>query len=474
MVDSDRSPLLFISHKHADSRVADVLTDFVYKRTNRDVEVFQSSAADAKSPELGRDLTEQLKEALWQAGVVILVYTTEDQDWSWCMWECGVALKPGSPVTRIIILQCSTQAPRVFQNSIRVNARSQVDIQKFVTMFFTDPTFFPDLGRAVAPKLAAQGQQVIDASKELFESLARVVNADEVIERSIQPLLQLQLSLDVVDKLRQEAASAGPNKIQVADMAAVSHFDQRAAQIFGLNELPPGLKLSGLALRWTEGSGAQSLGWVRDVETQLRHGARDAIPTIGWDALQGANGGISYVPVLSRSRRLPALKCLEFDISLVPFDQLAATSVTARMLRVNEIACHRIQAGSLAELKLVELVQRFKNERLTRMPFLTDDDRIQLVVHRSMIDRYIAEVATSGNGVSVSSLSFSDLLVSDPELKSLFETSFAVVAESARLRDVKVIIGGNSQIQDVFVTRTGNRDEPITGWITNAMLAQYS
>src|SRR6202035_3521620 len=100
-----REPSLFISHKHGDRKIADVFREFVYQRTNREVSVFQSSAADSETPELGRVLSAELKEALWQTGVVILIYTTEDQDWQWCMWECGVATNPASPDTRIIVFQ---------------------------------------------------------------------------------------------------------------------------------------------------------------------------------------------------------------------------------------------------------------------------------------------------------------------------------------------------------------------------------
>ena len=92
-----REPSLFISHKHADKKIADVIREFIYQRTNREVAVFQSSAADADAPELGHALAGDLRDALWQTGVVILVYTTEDQDWQWCMWGVWRCSEPGQP-----------------------------------------------------------------------------------------------------------------------------------------------------------------------------------------------------------------------------------------------------------------------------------------------------------------------------------------------------------------------------------------
>jgi hypothetical protein len=35
-------------------------------------------------------------------------------------------------------------------------------------------------------------------------------------------------------------------------------------------------------------------------------------------------------------------------------------------------------------------------------------------------------------------------------------------------------MGAKPYIQDVFVTETGKQDEPILGWITNAMMAQHT
>jgi hypothetical protein len=45
-------------------------------------------------------------------------------------------------------------------------------------------------------------------------------------------------------------------------------------------------------------------------------------------------------------------------------------------------------------------------------------------------------------------------------------TSLAAVAET--------IMGANPDIQDVFVTETGKKDEPMLGWITNAMMAHHT
>ena len=128
----------------------------------------------------------------------------------------------------------------------------------------------------------------------------------------------------------------------------------------------------------------------------------------------------------------------------------------------------------MTDLKVVDLALRFRNERLSRMPFLTNDNRVKLMVHESMIARYISQKVIGGGATKVGEVTVAEMVEDEPSLKRLFETSFGAVAATARLRDVNAIMGGENQVQDVFVTETGRHDEPIVGWITNAMLAQHS
>jgi hypothetical protein len=161
-------------------------------------------------------------------------------------------------------------------------------------------------------------------------------------------------------------------------------------------------------------------------------------------------------------------------VNLVPFDEFAATRAIARMIPLSEVVCHRIDKVPLTNLKVVELALRFKNEHLSRMPFLTNDNCVKLMVHESMIARYISQKVIDGDAAKIAELSVAEMIATEPSLRRLFESSYAVVAAAARLRDVNALMGGVNQVQDVFVTETGRSDEPIVGWITNAMLAQHS
>ena len=103
---------------------------------------------------------------------------------------------------------------------------------------------------------------------------------------------------------------------------------------------------------------------------------------------------------------------------------------------------------------------------------LDHDGRIKLIVHRSVINNYIARRLNSGDFAAVKELTLVQLLTDEPAFKRLFETSFDVVSREARLSDVRAKMTANPDCYDVFVTATGQASEPILGWLTDVIIAQ--
>ncbi len=465
---SPRAPNLFISHKHDDSAIADVVRRFVDRWSLKKVRVFQSSATTAGAPRPGRYLTTELKRALWEAGVVLLIYTTEDQDWAFCTWECGVAMKPDSPDTNLIVLQCSDKAPKVFSDQVRIDARDPKEVHKLVKLFLTDPAFFPDQGGPIAPGFTVDGPDVKDAADNLFAGLAEVLPKATVGEWSAQPLLTLELPLSEARRIERREAGATP-----VDEAASVTLDDKARQIFALEQLDEHHSFRKLTERWRERRPGRPVVWADEIVTQLQFSLRNETPALKWAYLLAVNDSSRYVPVLSRVRRRPGQRVIQFDFNLLPYDTLTATPVTARMLARGSMVAANLGLRPLDKQRLVELAERFDREGATRIPLLDGQDRVRFVVHRSMIDRYIARRALAPNGGRpLSDLTLEDLMTDDPELKTMFEQGFAFVPADARMSDASAKMACRRECQDVFVTATGSAEEPVMGWLTNVMLAQ--
>ena len=60
----DDKPKLFISHKHTDSVIAKALADFISEKTAYNVEIHLSSNPEYDGPRIGRNLNQQLRDAL--------------------------------------------------------------------------------------------------------------------------------------------------------------------------------------------------------------------------------------------------------------------------------------------------------------------------------------------------------------------------------------------------------------------------
>jgi hypothetical protein len=314
-------PLLFISHRHADRPIADVLRKFVNDRSGGRVTVFQSSAAEAENTRVGRELQKELKEHLWAAGVVLLVYTSPEEDWSYCMWECGVATHPSSPETKIIVLQCGPQAPSVYTAAVRVQAQDLDSIQKLTNDFLTGTDFFPDHGEAVAPGFASNGDEVRQAAKQLHEALHEVIqDGEEGDDWATVPFLCLQLTYPEVDAIRK--LDAGEGARTVLEAARVTQIDGEAKRLFGVGRVDSLELFSRLVEAWRQGRPDAPTRWVDELSEQIRVGSHWRLPRFRWQLLESVDDAdrAKYAPILSRVRSVPRQRCHQFDVYFSKFD----------------------------------------------------------------------------------------------------------------------------------------------------------
>jgi len=202
-------PTLFISHKHSDNKIAQVLAAFCEEKSGGRVKVHLSSNPDFKGPKIGKGLNAQLRHALWETDVLILIYTSSDQDWSYCMWECGVANDSQSPETNIIVFQCGSEYPALFNDVVRVNVRNLDDIKRFMNQFLRDADFFPSIKGAIAPNL--RDTFVESAAKQLYDNIASVLPPPLPYEREwpTWPYLRIEMPRPEVDKMEPNLKQRG-------------------------------------------------------------------------------------------------------------------------------------------------------------------------------------------------------------------------------------------------------------------------
>lgn len=145
---------------------------------------------------------------------------------------------------------------------------------------------------------------------------------------------------------------------------------------------------------------------------------------------------------------------------MVPFSQI--------------IGCTLNDTKTEKEVKIKELYDLLKGI-VTRIPIFEDDNTVKYVIHESMLYKFISKksMVPSGASFDPTSHSLEDLL-SYSKMRKLVSESIAFVSLDTTLGEAKSKMEETEHCQDVFVTKTGKRDEPVEGWLTNIQISKHT
>ena len=128
------------------------------------------------------------------------------------------------------------------------------------------------------------------------------------------------------------------------------------------------------------------------------------------------------------------------------------------------------------DLKLCSILERLKKaDKGQRIPIFDEHDHPLYVIHRSTIDRFIADKALhfKAGDKSVLELDLNDLL-NDAETRKILDHGFSLIGLDADLAEAKNKMDDKANCEDVLVTKNGTADEPVLGWITNAKIREMA
>jgi hypothetical protein len=467
---SEEKPLLFISHKHSDSDIATAVAEVIKKRTLGAVKIFQSSNWKFDGPRYGGDLDAQLRRTLWDADALILIYTSEDQNWQYCMYECGVTAQDG-PETNVVVFQCGQDVPSPFAAQLRVNINNDDAIKGFAKQFLRDPRFFPRRGRPLYPD--ADDDAVEDMAEELSKEIRKLVSGVPPTEWSAWPFLRVRLPEEQVNRLAQAgpADRAKTAREVVEQYAIVVKSDMRTAGLFGLQALSEEHRFADLLRAWRDNYPAADATWFDSCCEQIMVAARTQFPVIRLARLRQVGGDAEFTPVLSRVRTLTfgKNKSSLFDIYFYNLSDPRAVSVESKMIRMGDFFYKSLARVDPDALKLFDLTDELDERGLNRMPLFDAENHPLYIVHRSMIDKFITRSVKARQDPNALTLS---ALLADEEMRRVFEETFVVVKREASLASARDAMVARPGCNDVFVTEGGGRDEPVVGWLTNVDLVR--
>lgn len=175
----------------------------------------------------------------------------------------------------------------------------------------------------------------------------------------------------------------------------------------------------------------------------------------------------------SRQNFESASQSVERLVNLTAEQRLGKLAVNKEMLRIDQITLHQIPAGMGDKDVLLKDLRAKLGGRITRMPILAGSGAVKYIVHQSGLFKFIADQALAGKTpAEIEALTLEDL-VKDATIGG-WVANIAFISELATVADAKARMEALQGCQDLVVTRSGNKDDAMVGWMTNVEIGKLS
>jgi hypothetical protein len=156
-------------------------------------------------------------------------------------------------------------------------------------------------------------------------------------------------------------------------------------------------------------------------------------------------------------------------------EKLKEIKVKDKMIRREDMSVIAKPDNDIPQIKLTDILNTISSaSKGVRLPILNDKDNPVYMIHRSVVDQYLAAQALSKPPpADLSALTLNDFLA-DKTLKDMVEKSFTAIKEDATMAEAKNAMDRTPNCQDVFVTKGGTIQEPVIGWITNVIIQEIA
>ena len=458
-------PLVFISHKHADEKIAEAIADCVRTITGGHTTVHVSSSSDYEHSGISGALKTQLADRLKRAGIVILLYTSKEQDWSFCSWECGVALDPDTPDTKIIGITFYEGILEFLKGEliIQFGRESTTDLEKFVKSF-GKPKFYPGIEKPLS-KLSERElhNKAIDLHKELLS----IVPNNPIETRSLWPKIQLKIRNDDLDDATN--ADKASDRIQniydlLVNSSIATDWTVRVPTFFGKEGLVPGCLFSDFFNNWKNDCvGLCNDHWLYTLAQQIHDIHLKNVPGLKeWARFRPLDSSDEYVVGLGEFTKHAIdsfFNCYFYKLVNVPM-------LSSVIIDIDHAFYKDIEIEGVLESYVIDLVAEMEEKSKARLPILNDGKPFA-VIHLSKIDQYLRKQGLSEK--QIESLTLGEM-TSNEDIKQWLPTSFAYTQADVTVAQALTHLENQDMCQDIFVTDTGELDGKVTGLVTDKNL----
>jgi hypothetical protein len=312
-------PNIFLSHRSGDKEIADTIKKHLEYWGLPEKSIFHASApGSGVSP--GEYLNQQLSQALVNSNLVILVYTFADLDWSYCMWECGLATNPLESGTRTIVFQCvSEEAPKPFSGQLLVKITPD-EILDFTTKFHKDDGFCP--GReACFPNVSEKA--IKQRATDFYKELSKKVPSGRSEERPRWDYFTIKMPKEVVGTVKHHPGMDEEISELIKKESKVKDHFGNALKHFNYYSWERDLTLKKLITRWLNETEVQEEAgeeWITVLCAEICRAIRNIPAQPIWKKMKSLFSSWSYYVILNHARSAPD-ESMEFDVYMYRFEE---------------------------------------------------------------------------------------------------------------------------------------------------------
>jgi len=164
-------------------------------------------------------------------------------------------------------------------------------------------------------------------------------------------------------------------------------------------------------------------------------------------------------------------------------EKLQELKVSDIMLKPNDFTLKKVESfDKFQECKIADLILDMENSESERMVILErDTSKFLFLIYRSTLERF--ELGYRNGTITLKDGTTPD--AKELTIKDMFQSTFLLAAKileltnsepflpiSSTLAQVRQKMQEKTVCQDVFITKTGSKDEGVEGWITDYMIVE--
>ncbi len=318
--DPENKSTIFISHRMEDGKIAADIGESLKDITSR-IELYIAGNCDHRNAEFGSaSLRDDIANVLHKTELVLILYTDVDEDWSWVMWETGVATDPKKPDrTRIVPLSLTGEVPKVLEGQLVVQLNNRASVRTFVNQLCTKSGFFPGLDGPLTDRDAKYTNAKADA---LYETLKKHDQGETQRWRRCDRFF-LKLDAKSVKKLEKSAKLPTKKLLgEIADCAKLLKPSEQVGAHFALAKHLESPTLSQMRKSWEKRRDeigiplAETRPWTTVLIEELWRICSGDTPSLKWEPFLSVSSNDWLYPLVVEYAVHPN-GSYEFDVAVV-------------------------------------------------------------------------------------------------------------------------------------------------------------